>query len=110
MPGYVLKAIEKFQYTPNTPQYSPHGFTHPTFSQKVQFAPQPDTTPNTSPKETKFVQSVAGALLYYSCAIDPMMIVALNEIASVQAKPTQHTNKKCSRLMDYAATYPCAKL
>ena len=38
------------------------------------------------------------------------MIVASNKIASVQAKPTQHTIKKCSCLMDYAATYPCAKL
>ena len=38
------------------------------------------------------------------------MMVALNEIASVQADPTKHTIKKCSPLMDYAATYPSAKL
>ena len=39
-----------------------------------------------------------------------MMIVALNDIASVQAKPTQNTIEKCKRVMDYAATYPNAKL
>ena len=38
------------------------------------------------------------------------MIVALNDIGAVQSKPTKNTLKKCERLMNYAATYPNAKL
>ena len=110
MPNYVKKALEKFTYVPTTPQSSPHECTKPNFGSKIQFAQLPDTTTPTDKKETQRVQSVAGTFLYYSRAIDPTMIVALNDIASVQAKPTKNTIKKCNRLMDYAATYPNAKL
>ena len=64
----------------------------------------------TNKKETKHVQLVTGTFLYYSCAINPTMIVALNDIAVVQSKPTQKTLQKCDRLINYAATYPNAKL
>ena len=48
--------------------------------------------------------------LYYSRAIEPTMIVTLNNIAAVRSKPTQKMMNKCKRLMDYAATYPIIKL
>ena len=76
----------------------------------MQFAQLPDSTTPTDKKETRRVQSVADTFLYYSRAIDPTMIVALNNIVSVQAKPTKNTILKYNRLMDYAATYPNAKL
>ena len=110
MPGYIDKALTKFQHCPTTPQYSSHEYPRPNFGQKVQYASDPDISGKTTPKQTKHVQSIAGTFLYYSRAIDPTMIVALNEIASVQSEPTKITLKKCSQLMDYAATYPCAKL
>ena len=97
MPGYVTKALDKFQHKTTMPQFSPNEYVCPTFAQKVQFAPQSDSTLKTMSKEMKYVQLVVGIFLYYSRAMDPTMIVALNEIASVQSKPsTQHTNKKCS--------------
>jgi len=110
MPGYVEKALTKFQHKPQLPQYSPHAYTRPQYGKTVQYAKGPDTSPATTTKETKHVQSVTGTFLYYSRALDPTMIVALNDIASVQANPTQNTIDKCKRLMDYAATYPNAKL
>ncbi len=96
MPGYVTKALAKFQYTPSTLQYSPHECTRPAFGAKIQYATDPDTSQRVSPKETQRVQSIAGTFLYYSRAIDPTMIVALNEIASVQSKPTQKTIKNAT--------------
>ena len=110
MPGYVPRALEKFQHNAKTPQYSPHPCHRPAFGSKVQYAPDPDTTDLASPKEKQRVQSIAGTFLYYSRAIDPTMLVALNEIASVQSKPTRQTLQKCDRLLDYAATYPNVKL
>lgn len=38
--------------------------------------------------------------------IDPCIFPAINEIATLQAQPTQNTNYKVSMLMDYAHTYP----
>ena len=38
------------------------------------------------------------------------MIVALNDISTVQSKLTHKTISKCNGLMDYSATYPDVKL
>jgi hypothetical protein len=48
--------------------------------------------------------------LYYSRAVDPTMLVALNEIASQQEAPTTTTVKKTDMLMDYAHTNPDATI
>ena len=49
-------------------------------------------------------------MLYYSRAVDPTMLPALNEIATSQANPTEKTKQQCKMLLDYAATYPSAKI
>jgi hypothetical protein len=38
------------------------------------------------------------------------MLVALNEISTAQSAPTETTTKKCTQLLDYAATHPVAKI
>ena len=38
------------------------------------------------------------------------MIVAVNELSSQQAKPTQNTIEKCNMLMDYVHTYSDATI
>ena len=88
--------MAKFQYVPKTPQYSPHEYTRPQYGVPIQYAKEPDTAPVTSKKDTKHVQSVAGTYLYYSRAIDPTMIVALNDIAAVQSKPTKKNLKNAT--------------
>ncbi len=52
----------------------------------------------------KFVQAVTGTLLYYSRAVDPTMLVALNAIAMQQAAPTERTRERIHQLLDYAAS------
>ena len=49
-------------------------------------------------------------MLYYSRAVDPTMLPALNEIATSQAHPTEKTKAQCKMLLDDAATYPNAKI
>ena len=110
MPGYVTRSLEKFQYKPKIPQYSPHEHQRPNYGAKIKYATPTDTSEETNKRDTQRVQSITGTFLYYSRAIDPTMLVALNEIAAVQSKPTIKTIGKCNRLMDYAATYPNAKL
>ena len=42
--------------------------------------------------------------MYYSRAVDPTMLVALNAIATQQASPTQKTMERVKQLLDYCAS------
>ena len=50
------------------------------------------------------MQQVTGVFLFYSRAVDSMMLTALSTIASEQATPTENTIKKCKAFLDYAAS------
>ena len=88
------------------PQYSPHVHTPIKYGMKgsQQYVNNPDKSPLLSPTETKHIQSVAGSFLFYGRAINYMVLPALNEIASTQAKPRETTKKKSQQLMDYPHT------
>ena len=111
MPGYIPAARHKFQHKdPKKPQYSPHPWTKPTFGQRIQWVKVDPNSPKLDKPGTLRVQSISGTFLYYARAVDPTMLVALNEIATHQSSPTQDTKNKCDQLLDYAATYPNAKI
>jgi hypothetical protein len=83
MPGYISKALLKFQHlTPVCKVYVPHNWTWPAYGQKTQFAPPSDDSPPLNAKETTRIQAIVSSLLYYTCAIDPTMLPALNEIGT----------------------------
>lgn len=67
-----------------------------------------DETPKLDKEGIRYVHSCVGSFLFYARAVDPTMLVALNEIGTHQAHATQLTLKKCFMLMDYAATHPLA--
>ena len=69
---------------------------------------QEDTTTLLSPKETKYIQSALGSLLYYAQALDSSILPTLSQLATNQAHPTQQTKKGLQRLLDYVNTYPNA--
>jgi hypothetical protein len=52
----------------------------------------------------QYIQAVTGTLLYYSRAVNPTMLVALNAIATQQASPTQKTMEQVKQLLDYCAS------
>ena len=110
MPGYIVNALERLQHpAPSQPQYAPHRWTAPSYGSKVQLAPI-DTTLLLDAKGKKYVQSVTGTLAYYSRSVDPTMQPAINKIAAKQANPTEATLDACKMLLDYAHTYPNAKI
>ena len=53
---------------------------------------------------------MVGTFLYYGRAVDPTVLIALNDLATYQAAPTIDTLKHSKMLLDYLATYPNAKL
>jgi hypothetical protein len=55
-------------------------------------------------EETKYVQAVAGTLLYYARAVNTTILMAFSLIATKQVNPTQETIKRVKQLLDYSAT------
>ena len=111
MNNYNRRNLEKFGHKPPAkPQHAPHSWTAPVYGRKTAQKPTVSTpSPSLDSKGTKRVQSVAGTYTYYS-EVDPCIKVALNEIASQQAKPTEATIKTVDWMLDYLSTYPDATL
>ena len=108
MPNYIPNLLDKLQYSPKRPQYSPYPmapFT-PARLGDSQYAPEPDLSPPLNPKDTTLVQSIVGLLLYHARAIDCTILPALNTLGTQQVAPTSNTLKLCHRLLNYVATYP----
>jgi hypothetical protein len=85
MPGYVAKALERFQHpTPTRPQHSPHDWQAPQYGTKTQLTDPVDLSPPLPPSGIQFLQQVIGTLLYYARAVDNTMLVAIGSIASAQ--------------------------
>jgi hypothetical protein len=89
---------------PKTKQNSPHPHVVLQYGAKTQFVEKADTSPPLGKEETKFVQAVAGTLLYYAGAVNSTILTALSAIATKQAKPTENTLAKVKQLLDYCTT------
>ena len=110
MPGYIEKVRSKLGHPhPRFPQHAPHRWTQPSYGAKVQMAPVDDSPLLDKNGKTK-VQRCTGCMLYYARTVDSSMLPAINEISSQQANPTENTWKACEMLLDYACTYPNAKI
>ena len=111
MPGYTDKLQAQINHPPpNKPQHTLHRWTQPAYSQRIQYAPQLDVSCLLDKKGIKFIQSTTGSLLYYSRALDPTILPALNEISTSQATPTELTKSKVTWLLDFIATYLNVKI
>jgi hypothetical protein len=109
MPGYIERALQRFQHTPPTrPEHSPHAWQIPTYGAKTQYAPGPDVSPALNAADTTRVQQVLGTLLFYARAVDSTMLPAIGSIATQQAKGTKATMKAITQLLNYCATHPDA--
>jgi hypothetical protein len=86
MPGYVQKALVRFGKTAVRGVNSPMTYVPPNYGAKLQTL-KPDSTAQTplTAAQILYVQEVVGVFLYYSRAVDPLMIIAINKIGSRQA-------------------------
>jgi hypothetical protein len=100
MPGYVSNFLSKFQHdAPKHPQHTPSRYVTPVYSAKTQYANQFLT-----------IQKVTGSVLYYARAVDPTVLIPLNDIATEQTKTTEKTQAAMNQLLDYLATHPDAAI
>jgi hypothetical protein len=108
MPGYVSKVLSKFQHdSPKQPQHTPSGYGTPVYGAKTQYATKDETPPLTA-KQCLTIQKVTESVLYYARAMDPTVLMPLNDIATEQTKATEKTQGATNQLLDYLVTHPDA--
>jgi hypothetical protein len=108
MPGYVANVLSKFQHdTPKHPQHTPSRCVMPVYSAQTQYTTQHEILPLTA-KQYINIQKVTGSVLYYARAVDPVILMPLNDIATEQTKATGKTQAATIKLLDYLETHPDA--
>jgi hypothetical protein len=110
MPGYIDKALKKYQHpTTTAPQDAPYALAPIQYGAKVQQV-EIDTTSPLSPMKLKQVKHIVGTLLHYARAVNPTLLAILSAIAAQQSNCTQAVAEACNQLLDYIATHPNAGL
>jgi hypothetical protein len=110
MPGYVSNVLRKFQHdAPKHPQHTPSRYVTPVYGAKTQYAMKDETPPLTAqPRLT--IQKVTGSVLYYARAVDPTVLMPLNDITTEQTKATEKTQAATNQMLDYLATHSDATI
>jgi hypothetical protein len=110
MPGYVSNVLSKFQHdTPKHPQHTPSRYITPVYGAKNQYATKDETPPLTA-QQCLTIQKVTGSVLYYARAVDPTVLMPLNDIATEQTKANEKTQAATNQLLDFLATHPDATI
>ena len=111
MPGYVLRALQRFEHeTPKRQEHAPHEWIPPKYGAPVQYAEPPDHSNPIGKAGIKRIQQIVGVFLYYGRAIDNTILVALGDLGSQQTKSTERTVAAANKLMNYLATHPEATI
>jgi hypothetical protein len=110
MPGYVSNMLIKFQRdAPKHPQHTPSRYVTPVYGAKTQYATK-DETPPLMAQQCLTIQKVTGSVMYYAQAVDPTVLMPLNDIATEQTKATEKTQAATNQMLDYLATHPDATI
>jgi hypothetical protein len=80
MPGYVSNVLSKFQHdSPKYQQHTPSRYVTPVYGAKTQYATK-DETPLLTAQQCLTIQKITGSVLYYDRAVDPTVLMPLNDI------------------------------
>jgi hypothetical protein len=110
MPGYVSNFLSKFKHdAPKHPQHTPSRYVTPVYGAKTQYATK-DETPQLTAQQCLTIQKVTGSVLYYARAVDPTVLMPLNDIATEQTKMMEKTQDATNQMLDYLATHPDATI
>jgi hypothetical protein len=69
----------------------------PVYGAKTHFAMRDETPPLTA-HQCLTIQKVAGSVLYYARAVDPTVLMSLNDIATEQTKATEKTQATTNQM------------
>jgi hypothetical protein len=82
----------------------------PVYGAKTQYVENETTSPALSAKDVNKLQQLTGTLLYYTRAVDPILIMPINMLASEQSRDTADTADKLIKLLNYCNTHPETKI
>jgi hypothetical protein len=100
MPGYISNVLSKFQHdSPKHPQHTPSQYVTPVYGAKTQYTTR-DETPLLTAQQCLTIQKVTGSVLYYARAVDPTVLMPLNDIATEQTKATEKTQAATNQMLD----------
>jgi hypothetical protein len=98
-----FNVLSKFQHdAPNHPHYTPSRYVTPVYGAKTQYTTK-DETPLLTAQQCL-------TIMYYARAVDPTVLMPLNDIATEQTKATGKTHAATNQLLDYLATHPDATI
>jgi hypothetical protein len=110
MHGYASNVLSRFQHdAPKQLHHTPSGYAIPIYGAKTQYATKDETPPLTA-QQCITIQKVTGSVLYYARAVDPIVLMPLNDIATEQTKATEKTQAATNQMLDYLATHPDATI
>jgi hypothetical protein len=110
MHGYVSNVLDKFQHdSPKHQQHTPSRYVTPVYGAKTQYATKDETPPLTA-QQCLTIQKVTGSVFYYARAIDPTVLMPLNDIATELTKATEKTQDATNQMLNYLATHPDATI
>jgi hypothetical protein len=84
MPGYINENLHKYQHpAPTRPEHAPHQWNPPVYRAKTQYVEDTQDSPALSPKDVTRLQQLVGILPYYARAVDPMLIMQVNDYSII---------------------------
>jgi hypothetical protein len=95
MPKYVMKQLARYAHpAPVKPQHYPFSPNPNTYGKDNQATTPADDSPLLDNAGKKQIQQVVGSFLYYAQAVNATILMALSDIATQQAAPTENTKKQ----------------
>jgi hypothetical protein len=79
------------------------------YGKKSKYATQDDTPPLAA-KQRLNIKKVTGPVLYYIRAVNPTVLMPLNDIAMEQKRATDRTQATTIQLLDYLETHTYATI
>ncbi len=111
MSGYIKKKIQEYkQVQSKCTQTCPYLPAPKQFGTEAQAPLPPNVSPHLTNEGIHRVQRIMGSILYYACAVDMTVLMALSMVVSEQTAATEKTLGRCTQLLDYLASNSDAKV
>ena len=110
MPGYVQKALTRFNRLNIKGTNSPILYVPPKYGQFPQEVLPDNPYPPLTDAQKLELQEIIGVFLFYARAVDPLMITAVNKLGCIQAIATTQILEAVDRFMAYASRFSETKL
>jgi hypothetical protein len=83
------------------PQHCPYTLNPIAYGKDNQATMPNDTSPLLNAAGKKLIKQIVGSFLYYACAVNSTILMAISAIATQQSAPTEETFGHVNQFLDY---------